>query len=335
MEAMKYVRWSFVVWVFCFNMLFSREKTNQLVLDNNTEKIKKNSDRKLNLAMILWRGKTAAEDGFLEKAKDLGYQLKITEINADHNLNFLNQKLSTDFSPKQFDYIYSFGTLASIVASSWSKGMTPLIFNAVSFPHEVGLVPQSNLIDHGNLSGIGVSAPLELQISNAKTIISPLKNVAVLVDSREWNFNNVYTILSEKSSTLGIKPVAYNLSNDKELKSFFSKTVIENRKSIDAIYITAASLLIENIDFIASQCQQLGIPTIAEMDEMINKGCLCGTVADYYSAGESAAEILHESFSGKKLKNIPVKTPKFHFKINPETAKKFNIEVKLSNDTPL
>ncbi|MGL5502187.1 MAG: ABC transporter substrate binding protein, partial [Aeromonas veronii] len=90
----------------------------------------------LSIAMVLWRGETAAEAGFRAELTRLGYQATITTYNADQDRTALATMLRQQMLPKlaEYDYIYTFGTTATTMTKSLVANRKPLIFNVVSDP---------------------------------------------------------------------------------------------------------------------------------------------------------------------------------------------------------
>ncbi len=96
----------------------------------------------LNIAMILWRGETKAEQGFKDGLKELGYSVQYTVMNASQDKTRLGHLLREDLKPKlkDFDYIYTFGTTVSKSTRFIVQDQVPHIFNIVAAPVKAGIV---------------------------------------------------------------------------------------------------------------------------------------------------------------------------------------------------
>jgi ABC-type uncharacterized transport system substrate-binding protein len=278
------------------------------------EKLKK--DKKIRILMLLWRGETEAERGFLDELKHLGYQITLTTINIDHNLKRLKQILHNELSPQNYDYIYTFGTLVSLVASEWTKNITPLVFNAVSYPIHSGLIARGEGHNGGNLSGIGISAPMDMQI----------KNLAVLVNPAEQNSLDTCGILEELAKASLITVERFEVRDEEEILKVLEK--IRSKKIFDGIYVTSASLFMENSGSIFDFGREAKIPMIAEQIDMVKKGALLGTIASYESAGKTVAKIIDMNYiNGIAMSNIPVQHSDFFCIVNRRTAEILGINL--------
>ena len=66
----------------------------------------------MSVAMIVWRGETDAERGFMEGLRTLGHEAEVTVFNAEQDKRKLGRIIRVDLAESldQFDYIYTFGT---------------------------------------------------------------------------------------------------------------------------------------------------------------------------------------------------------------------------------
>ncbi|MDR1434821.1 MAG: ABC transporter substrate-binding protein [Puniceicoccales bacterium] len=278
--------------------------------------------KKIKILLLLWRGKTAAEQGFLEELDALGYEAATTIINVEGNLKRLNQILHGEINFSDYDYVYTFGTLTSLVASGSFKNSIPIIFNAVSHPFRVGLVASTENNNGGKLSGVCTSAPMEDQLKNIQTIL-PLKNLAVLVDPKEQNCLDGFDALEEAAKKQNITLLRFAINGEEEIQTALAKI-----GKVDAIYVTSSSFFEENAKLIFDHGRSAKIPMVAEQMNMISNGALMGTAASYTSSGKVAAKILDINCKFKvPISAIPVQFPEFFCSINKNTAKILDIQI--------
>lgn len=78
----------------------------------------------LSIAMVVWRGETDAEKGFVDELKALGYQPTITVYNAQQNQRTLALMVRKELRNNidQYDYIYTFGTTVTKVVKQHFAG---------------------------------------------------------------------------------------------------------------------------------------------------------------------------------------------------------------------
>jgi ABC-type uncharacterized transport system substrate-binding protein len=92
-----------------------------------------------------------------------------------------------DLKPRleSFDYVYVFGTTATLATKSIVQDKVPIIFNIVADPVGAGLV-RSLEASGGNIAGVTNEIPLSLQLKTALTVI-PMKRLGLLFNPREKN----------------------------------------------------------------------------------------------------------------------------------------------------
>jgi hypothetical protein len=127
--------------------------------------------KELKIALVLWRGETEAEQGFRDNLKELGYEAQYTVMNAGQDRSELGRLLREDLKPRLagFDYVYVFGTTATVAAKSIVQDKVPIIFNVVADPVGAGIVKSMDA-SGGNLAGVTNEIPLALQLQTALSL---------------------------------------------------------------------------------------------------------------------------------------------------------------------
>ncbi|MDR0351763.1 MAG: hypothetical protein LBH49_03960 [Puniceicoccales bacterium] len=277
--------------------------------------------KSLNILIITWRGSTDAERGFFDRLKNMNYDAKCINFDAGQSVNSLIKFLSKKFTTNGIDYVYTFGTQASLLVADKLKNSVPQIFNVVSFPEKCGLVNDNHSHNGGNLSGIKSSASIDAQISNAMEFLK-FKKLGVLVSTKEQNCLDSYSQIVESAKKFGFEVQQIDINKKKDLQSTISKIKMARDKySMDALFITAGSIFVSNIKDIVSVANELKIPSIAEIEKMVADGALFGTVSNYYMAGKIAADILYINQFGIPMDQIPVQKCPTYKCINKRTLK--------------
>ncbi|MDR2200963.1 MAG: ABC transporter substrate-binding protein [Puniceicoccales bacterium] len=288
-----------------------------------------NKSREIKILMLLWRGETDAERGFLAELEALNYHATTTIVNVEGSLKQLKKILYTELNPKNYDYIYTFGTLTSLVAAEWAND-SPLIFNAVSHPVATGLITHNEGHNGGNLSGVGTSAPMELQLENMKHILGDLKHLTVLVNPKEQNCLQSFEALELAAKEKSITLERVDISDEDAIATQLTK--LGEGKPNGAIYVTSSSFFSENARAIFDHGRSQKIAMVAEQMDMIPYGALMGTGPSYESSGKMAAKILDMNYDANIiLSAIPIQWPEFFCFINKNTAKILSLSPR---DTP-
>ncbi len=123
----------------------------------------------LRIAMVLWRGETPSEKGFMDGLRKLGYTAEFTVVNADQNRTTLRSRLEKTIMPRldTFDYVYSFGTTASKMTKFLVRDRVPQLFNIVNNPVKAGIVKSLNDTG-GKINGASNFVPISAQIAAGK-----------------------------------------------------------------------------------------------------------------------------------------------------------------------
>ncbi len=282
----------------------------------------------LNIAMILWRGETKAEQGFKDGLKELGYSVQYTVMNAGQDRKKLGYLLREELKPKlkEFDYIYTFGTTVSKSTRFIVQDQVPHIFNIVAAPVKAGIV-QTMELSGGNISGVSNAIPLPLQIETALRVIK-FKRLGLIFNPREKNSMAIRQNLKDMSARFGIElidlrsPPAEN-ALQKNLEKLKSKSVV-----VDAVYLPQDSFIVSKAGLVGAALRSANVKSIGSIKKYIDKGALMGVVTDYYKLGKAAATIVDRVKKGEKLQDIPVYTEKQPvLVINKTTSQLLKVEI--------
>jgi len=276
------------------------------------------AEKNLNIALILWRGETEAEKGFRDGLKELGYDVTYTIINGEQNIHKLSTLLQT-FNPGDYQYIYSFGTTASVKVKELVREATPQIFVAVLYPVEAGLV-QTMERPGVNISVVSNYIPIEKQIETAYQLLE-FSTLGVFYNPSEANSLETIKKIRNISYKLGFSLEAYPAKpGSNRLQKYLSlleKEVID----VDAVYLPSDSYIISESQEIAATLEKAKIPGFAAVEECVRDGVLFGLTTGYYEIGKAAAMIVDQREKGKPLASIPVGLPTRTFLlINKTTA---------------
>jgi ABC-type uncharacterized transport system substrate-binding protein len=260
----------------------------------------------LRIALLLWRGETAAERGFKDGLKELGYSVEYTMMNAGQNRDELRRILNNEIAPKltDLDYIYTFGTTVSKMTKISIRDRVPQLFNIVTAPVESGIV-QSMVKTAGNISGVTHRIPVSVQIAAAFKIIQ-FKRLGLLFNPREKNSmiqrEKLHHIAKEfyfEVVDLRSPPALDTLK--KNLEKLIDKSIV-----VDAVYLPSDSFLISKAKLIGAQLRVAKVKSIGSIKAFIDNGALVGVVPDYYEMGRVVATIVDRHQKGETLQDIPV-----------------------------
>lgn len=265
------------------------------------------SERTLNIAIIVWRGETEAEQGFKDGLEELGYAVEYTILNADQDkkkLGRLLAKLKPKFS--EFDYVYTFGTTVSRTTRVILKNQVPQIFNVVTDPIGAGIV-QSMKSPGGNITGMSDAISLAVQIKSALGVIN-FDKLGIFFNPREKNSMIIRKELYDvaKQFDFGVtdlrSPPAQEMLQ-RNLQKLIDKSIV-----VDAVYLPSDSFLASRAKLIGSHLRAAKVKSIGATKRFIENGALMGVVTDYYELGKTVSKIVDRHQKGEKLKSIAVES---------------------------
>ena len=271
---------------------------------------KKNGDnhvwgktKSLKSALILWRGETAAEKGFKDGLRELGYSVRYTIYNAEQK-KYKLERILRKVNFEQFDYVYTFGTTATKLTKSILDNSVPQIFNVVTAPVESGIVEKMNSTG-ANISGVSNMVPLHFQIENALKIIQ-FKKLGVFFNPRENNSMIIRSQLKELGGKYDFQVVDFRSTPVMQMLQENLKTLINKSVDVDAVYLPSDSFLVTNAELIGRLLKKAKVGSIGAIKKFVDKGVMTGTVVDYYTLGKLAAKIVDKHRKGRDLQDIPV-----------------------------
>ena len=260
----------------------------------------------LRIAMIVWRGETAAEAGFRDGLKKLGYTVDITVIDAGQDRTVLRDRFEKTVMPHldHFDYIYSFGTTATKMIKDLVGDKVPILFNAIAAPAGAGIV-QSLEAPGGNISGASNAVALQTQIQAAMKLF-PIKKLGLLFNPREKNAMIQRDRLTAIAKQYGFEVVDLRAPPAQDMLQKNLQQLADKSVAVDAVYLPADSFLISEADAIGAGLRAAKVKSIGAVKQFVSAGALMGTVPDYHELGMAVAGILDRSHKGEKLASIPV-----------------------------
>ncbi|MFM5501229.1 ABC transporter substrate-binding protein [Aeromonas veronii] len=262
----------------------------------------------LNIAMVLWRGETAAEAGFRAELTRLGYQTTITVYNANQDRTALATMLRQQMLPKlaEYDYIYTFGTTATTMAKSLVANRKPMIFNVVSDPVGAGFLSEDKA-QNSMVAGVSNMVPMALQLANASKYLPSDKRLLLPFNPREQNTLLVADMLINAAKGYQWQVATWRIAPDPKRLENELKRLQQDAKN-DIVFLAADSYLLSIAPRLLNALNAAAIPTICSAELFVEHGCSVGTISSYEALGKMAAVIIHRHQQGTQLQDIPLQT---------------------------
>jgi ABC-type uncharacterized transport system substrate-binding protein len=284
--------------------------------------------KSLRIAMILWRGETDAEKGFKDGLKDLGYSAQYVVMNAGQDRAELGRLLREDLKSKleTFDYIYVFGTTATLATKSIVQDKVPVIFNIVADPVGAGIVKSAD-VSGGNIAGVSNEIPLALQLQTALQIV-PMKRLGVFFNPREKNSMLIRDKIIEIAGPLKIEIVDLRSPPAQDMLQENLQKLRDRSIAVDAVYLPADSFIVSNAKLVGAELRAAKVKSIAAIETYVDHGALMGVVPEYADLGKLAAGIVHRHQGGQRLHDMAVLGDRDPvLKINGATSRALSVAI--------
>ena len=276
------------------------------------------------VAMITWRGETAAEKGFIDELDAGPHEITLTKYHADQDPQRL-QAIISAIQKTQTDIIYVFGTTATKTVLARVK-QTPVIFNIVSRPVGSGII-SSWESSGNNATGASNKVAVINQLRTLKQVVD-FRRLGIIFNPKEQNSLIQRNTVKRLENTLNFTLVQYKISN---------KADIPNRlrllpEEVDAVFLPADSM----IKFLGTGIMEIvnrhGIPSLSTVGSMVPEdGVLLGFVPKYYELGRLAARKAILILGGTHPSDIPSSVIDYYnISVNMNTARKIGVQIPLS-----
>jgi putative ABC transport system substrate-binding protein len=297
----------------------------------------RSSTRPFRIYAITFRGMTDVEKGFSEyfASRKIPVQITYRDLNRDANRMpaFLDEIRAT-----RPDLIYTWGTSVTLgvvgpydaVVPGQHITDIPVVFTLVASPALAKIV-QDTKAPGRNVTGVTHVGPTDAQM-RAMAAYRPFQTLGVLYTPTERNSVVVIEEIRRLGKEMGFHTVERNFRMDASRKPTAdgAAELVRELKEAGAqwLYLPPDSYLgtlAEGI--IIPAAMQLGLPTFASTEQLMQAGALSGLVSRYYSVGQFTAHKAEQILVGKQSPaTIPVETlQRFSYQIRMPAARRLNL----------
>lgn len=279
------------------------------------------SREKVEIAMILYRGKTVSEKGFMETLqKSKEFEVNFTIFDCAQNNKELD-RIINDLDSSKYRLIYVFGTTATQKLKRKFKDI-PIVFNIVQRPIEAGIV--SSFESSGNnITGASNFVPMEIVLKTLR-LVKHIQTLGVMYYATAPESIIQKADLKAQEAKFGFKMIDLPIRSKETMTETFLE-MLQNKP--DVVIFPADSFIKANADKIIATLNKHKIPSVVIIPEMArDNNALLALGPDYYTLGMLAAGNAIEVLKGKKPHEIPVRTvDRLKIVINTQTADKQGI----------
>jgi putative tryptophan/tyrosine transport system substrate-binding protein len=293
--------------------------------------------RPLRIYAITFRGMTDVEKGFEEyfASRKIPVQITYRDLNRDATRlpAFLDEIRAT-----RPDIIYTWGTsvtlgvLGPYDAVDPAKHITdiPVVFTLVASPTLAKIVPESGGT-RKNVTGVIHVAPVAAQIQ-AMAAYRPFQKLGVLYTPTERNSVVVLEEIRKIGRERNFDTVerTFHLDASRKVTADGAADLVRELKDAKAqwLYLPPDSFLGTLAqDVIIPAAMEVGLPTFASTEQLMQAGALSGLVSRYHSVGQFTAHKVEQILIGKVAPEaVPIETLKrFSYQIRMSVAEKLKL----------
>ncbi|WP_210394609.1 ABC transporter substrate-binding protein [Motiliproteus sediminis] len=280
----------------------------------------------LRLLMVLWRGETAAEAGFLDTLHAHQISLEIERIDAGQDReNLAHHFWRLGNGVLSYDAVYSFGTTASVMTHSLVRGRIPQFYSMVSDPQEAGLMQRTG---PAPITGTTDAIAAELKIRTARQLF-PIRHIAMLFNARERNARVQLDEMEQLCEQLGITLSVLRVAPESRSLANQLQRLRAGGLGIDTVYLPSDSYLISQSATIMAALEDTDYRVVGATETFVADGALLAIAPDYRHMGERLGErlvtLLHSGEQALDTTPISVDQPLILY--NEATRQRLGIEI--------
>lgn len=293
--------------------------------------------RPLRIYAITFRGMTEVEKGFEEyfSSRKIPVQITYRDLNRDPNRmqGFIDEIRAT-----RPDVIYTWGTsvtlgvLGPYDAVDPSKHITdiPVVFTLVAAPGLAKIVPEVGGT-RKNVTGVVHVAPVSAQIQ-AMAAYRPFQKLGVLYTPTERNSVVVLDEIRKIGRERGYDTISrtFRMDAQRKVTAEGAAELVRELKEAGSqwLYLPPDSFLGTLAqDVIIPAAMEVGLPTFASTEQLMQAGALSGLVSRYHAVGQFTAhkveQILMEKMAAETVPIEPLK--RFSYQIRMSVAEKLKL----------
>jgi putative ABC transport system substrate-binding protein len=293
--------------------------------------------RPFRIYAITFRGMTEVEKGFEEyfASRKIPVQITYRDLNRDASRmpGFLDE-----IRAARPDLVYTWGTSVTLgvlgpydaVVPGQHITDIPVVFTLVAAPALAKIVSEKES-SRRNVTGVVHVAPVAAQIK-AMAAYRPFQTLGVLYTPTEKNSVVVLEEIRKLGRERGFDTVerTFRLDASRKVTAEGAADLVRELKEGKAqwLYLPPDSFLGTLAqDVIIPTAMELGLPTFASTEQLMQAGALSGLVSRYYNVGQFTAHKAEQILVGKvSPSTIPIETLKrFSYQIRISAAEKLQL----------
>lgn len=256
--------------------------------------------------------------GLKEQMKD---KVEIIYKDAQSDPTNINTIIN-QFVGDKVDMIIPIATGAAQTALASTKDI-PIVFAAVSYPVQAGLVKDLNITDQ-NITGVSNAIAIEEVFKLSQELTPDVETYGFIYNLGEVNAVSSIERAKKHCDANGLKYVEANITNSSELL----QAVQSLTDKVDAIFVPNDNTVAMAMPVLSQESIKAGIPVYAGADSLIKDGGFATVGIDYKSLGRQTADMAVRILNGEKIGENPIEViNQYSNMINMTTLKALGLEI--------
>ncbi|WP_326906784.1 ABC transporter substrate-binding protein [Sedimentibacter sp. MB31-C6] len=248
-------------------------------------------------------------------------KVEITYNDAQGDQSNINTIVS-QFVGDEMDIIVPIATAPAQSAAAATKDI-PIVFAAVSYPVDAGLVKDVNITDE-NITGVSDAIDIKEIFELALTLTPDIKTFGFIYNTGEINSVSSIEEAKKYCDKNGLNYVESTITNSSELLQGAQSLI----GKVDAIFTPTDNTVASAMPILSAEAMNANIPVYTGADSLVADGGFATVGVDYKVLGRQVSEMIKRIIDGEKISNIPVETLNEYTKIiNISTAKEIGVEI--------
>jgi putative ABC transport system substrate-binding protein len=265
-------------------------------------------------------------DSFTAQMKELGYvdgeNCEIEYKSAGNDPTTQNS-IAQSFAADKKDVVVAI-TTPTAQAVAGVIGEIPMVFSAVSYPIEAGLV-ESLEKPGGTITGTSDEIQVELILDLALKYDPDMKKLGVIYNAGEANSVTNLAKAQAYCDAHEIELITTTVANTNEVQAAAQSLC----SKVDAIFAPNDNTVATAMPALADAAIKAKVPVYTGADSMVNDGGFATIGINYENLGKETANMVDQILKGTKAGDIPVKVFKEDLEeiYNEETAAQLGITI--------
>lgn len=226
------------------------------------------------------------------------------------------------FVGEKVDMIIPIATGAAQTALAATKDI-PIVFAAVSYPVQAGLVKDMNVTDQ-NITGVSNAIAIEDIFRLSQELTPEVKTYGFIYNPGEVNSVSGIKRAKDYCDANGLKYVEANIANSGELLQAAQSLT----GKVDAIFVPNDNTVALAMPVLSQEAIKAEIPVYTGADSLVKDGGFATVGIDYKVLGRQVAAMAARILNGETIAENPVEViNQYSNMINMTTAKALGIEI--------